>query len=79
VISIERSSFRIKSLIFYFKNQWELALEIANKRFERLKPKYVAYPIQWGARCKALIAEIPFKSISDHFPAFPAGNWFWDL
>jgi hypothetical protein len=47
--------------------------------FQQLKPKYVAYPIQWGACCKELIAENPFKSISDNFPAFPDGNWFCDL
>ncbi len=29
-----------------------------------------------GACCKELIAESPFKSISDNFLAFPAGNRF---
>jgi hypothetical protein len=43
------------------------------------KPKYVSYPIQWGARYKELKVENPFKSISDNFPAFPAGNQFCDL
>jgi hypothetical protein len=43
------------------------------------KQKYVAYPIQLGTRCKELIAESLFKSISDNFPAFPAGNRFYDL
>jgi hypothetical protein len=39
----------------------------------------MAYPIQWGARCKELIAESPFRFIADNFPAFPAGNRFYDL
>jgi hypothetical protein len=49
------------------------------KQFQRLKPKYVAYPIHRGTRCKELIAGSPFKSISDSCPAFPAGNRFCDL
>jgi hypothetical protein len=39
-------------------------------------PKLVAYLIEWGAHCKELIAESPFRFIADNLPAFPAGNWF---
>jgi hypothetical protein len=31
----------------------------------------VASPIQWSARCKELIAESPFKSMSEKFLHFP--------
>jgi hypothetical protein len=56
VISSERSFFRIKPLIFLFKILRELALKKARNQFQQLKPKYVAYPIQWGICCKLLIA-----------------------
>jgi hypothetical protein len=52
---------------------------MAKNQFQWLKPKYVAYPIQWGAPCKELMAESPLKSINDNFPAFPTGNRFCDL
>ncbi len=52
VVSIIRSSFRIESLVFFLYIERELALWSAKSRFQRLKPKCVAYPFQWGACCK---------------------------
>jgi hypothetical protein len=48
VIAIKRSSFRIELLIFLFYILRELAILMAKKRFQWLKPTNVAYPIQWG-------------------------------
>ncbi len=79
VASFERSSFCIEPLIFYFFDLKRTCSLNHKKRFQQLKPKYVAYQIQWGPRCKELIAENPFKSISDNFPTFPAGNRFYDM
>jgi hypothetical protein len=79
VVSIHRPAFIIEPLIFYFSFlKGTCSLSFKNW-FERLKPKYVVYEYTLGSRCKELIAGSPFIFIAGNFPAFPAGNWFFNL
>jgi hypothetical protein len=79
VVSIQRPSFNIEPLIFYFSNLKGTCSLSRKNRFQRLKPKYVAYEYTGGSRCKELIAGSPFIFMADNFPAFPAGNHFFNL
>jgi hypothetical protein len=76
VVLFHRPSFNIEPLIFYFSNLRGTCSLLLKNRLQRLKQKFVAYEYTWGSRCEDLMAESPFIFIADHFPAFPAGNWF---
>ncbi len=79
MVAIHRASFNIEPLIFNFLICRELALLIANNKFQQLKQKYVAFQNAWGFCCKELIAESPVTFIADNFSTFSVGNQFWDL
>ncbi len=68
-VQCERETFRLISLSTPVSFQWTVLLRRTN----------VANAYPWGYRCKELIAESPFTSMADNFPAFPAKNWFCDL